>query len=67
MTSINYPVRNKMLRLKRDCTPNAYQRGFEDCRYLHRYMNQFPPGSAEWWQYEFGNRDACKTARAERI
>lgn len=64
---INYTARAEALRLHREVTSNAYQRGFEDCRYLHRYMNQFPLDSEDWWQYEFGNRDACKTARLEKI
>jgi hypothetical protein len=67
MQMIDYARRNEMLLLHRDVTPNAYQRGLEDCRYLHRYFNPFPIGSHEWWEYCRGNEDARKAARLEKI
>ncbi len=67
MSDIDYAKRNEGLLLKRDVTPNAYQRGFEDLAYMHRYANPFPLGGEDWRQYCAGNEDARAEARQERI
>ncbi len=65
--SINYKARAEALLLKRDVTPSAYQKGFEDYRYLAVYRNPFALGSREWRDYCQGNEDARAEQRRERI
>lgn len=71
MTEIQYAKRNEALLLKRDVTPNAYERGFEDARYGCTqgcvYRNPFPLGNEDFWQYDRGFADGMKSHQAERI
>ena len=71
MTQIDYAHRTEALRLKRDVTPSAYQKGFEDARYPGagglRYRNPFPLGGHDWLDYDQGFGDAMRSCQEERI
>jgi hypothetical protein len=49
------------------CPVSAYNRGLEDRRYDGCYFNPYRRGSAEWWEYEAGQRDAAREAMGRAL
>lgn len=70
MTTTTYPTKTERLYLRRNCTPNPYERGFEDVAYPGAgglyYRNVYAVGSEAYREYDRGFKDGQRARQESR-